>query len=124
MGKLRLALALLVVDWEFGIPGVGIETRASSNGIMNDVMNWVYSVAFLALIVALAFTWFRQQLAGPVAMAVGAIAVALAIADLIGLTSGAPAPPAMVVVDVGGIVVGAVIIWAASRAGRNAPSST
>ena len=117
MGKLRLALALLFVDWAFGIPGVGIETRPSSNDVMNDVMNWVYSVAFLALIVALAFTWFRKQLAGPVAMAVGAIAVALAIADLIGLTSGSPAPPAMVVVDVGGIVVGAAIIWAASRAG-------
>jgi hypothetical protein len=84
-------------------------------------MNWVYSVVGLALIVALALTWFRQSWAGRLAMAVGAIAVVLAIADMVGLTSGQPAPAAMVVVDAGGIVIGAAIVWAASRGRRSTP---
>jgi hypothetical protein len=116
MKGLRIVLALLFVDWIFGIPGLGIETRTVSN----DPMGWVYSVAFLALIAALAFTWFRPAWAGPLAMAVGALAVVLAIADVTGLTSGAPAPTGMIVVDLGGIVIGAAIVWAASRVGRGA----
>ena len=117
MGQLRLFLVLLMVDWAFGIPGVGVETRTGGG---NDVMNWVYSVVGLALVVALALTWFRRAWARPLAMAVGAIAVVLAIADMVGLTSGQPAPVAMVVVDVGGIVIGAAIVWAASRRPRSA----
>jgi hypothetical protein len=54
-------------------------------------------------------------------MAVGAAAVVLAIADMVGLTSGQPAPAAMVAVDVGGIVIGAVIVWAARRSRRSTP---
>ena len=72
MGRLRLFLALLIVDWTLGTPGVGVETRSSTNSVTNDVMGWVYTVAFLALIVALALTWFRKDFAGPLAMAVGA----------------------------------------------------
>jgi hypothetical protein len=117
MGRLRLFLALLIVDWVLGTPGVGIETRSSSN----DVMGWVYSVAFVALVVALALTWFGQRFAGPVAMVVGAIAVVLAVADLFGLTGGGAAPTAMVVVDVFGIVVGVAVVWAASRVGLSRP---
>jgi hypothetical protein len=98
MGRLRLFLILLMVDWVFGIPGVGVE-----------------------LVAALALTWFRQAWAKPLAMAVGAAAVVLAIADMVGLTSGQPAPAAMVAVDVGGIVIGAVIVWAARRSRRSTP---
>ncbi|HEX9496777.1 MAG TPA: hypothetical protein VGA38_13545 [Candidatus Limnocylindria bacterium] len=117
MKGLRIVLALLIVDWILGIPGLGLETRT---GTGNDVMNWVYSVVFLALIAALSFTWFRPAWAKPLAMAVGAIAVVLAITDVTGLTSGAPAPAPMIAVDLGGIVIGAAIVWAASRAGRTA----
>jgi hypothetical protein len=118
MGRLRLFLVLLMVDWAFGIPGVGVETRTGGNDL-NDLMGWMYSVVGLALVVALALTWFRRAWAGPLAMAVGAIAVVLAIADAVGLTSGQPAPAAMLVVDVGGVVIGAAIVWAATRAGRS-----
>jgi hypothetical protein len=118
MGRLRIFLALLIVDWALGIPGAGIETRTGST---TDVMNWVYSVVGLALVVALALTWFRRAWATPLAMAVGASAVVLAIADMVGLTSGQPAPTAMVVVDVGGIVIGAAIVWAASQSRRSLP---
>jgi uncharacterized membrane protein len=121
MGRLRLFLALLIVDWTLGTPGVGVETRSSTNSVTNDVMGWVYAVAFLALIVALALTWFRRDFAGPLAMAVGGSAAVLAVADVFGLAGGGPAPSAMVVVDVFGIVIGAAIVWAASRAGRSAP---
>jgi hypothetical protein len=117
MGRLRLFLILLMVDWVFGIPGVGVETRTGGG----DLMNWVYSVVGLALVAALALTWFRRAWAKRLAMAVGAAAVVLAIADMVGLTSGQPAPPAMVVVDVGGIVIGAIIVWAASRSRRGTP---
>jgi hypothetical protein len=118
MGRLRLFLILLMVDWVFGIPGVGVETRTGGG---SDLMNWVYSVVGLALVAALALTWFRQAWAKPLAMAVGAAAVVLAIADMVGLTSGQPAPAAMVAVDVGGIVIGAVIVWAARRSRRSTP---
>jgi len=117
MRRLGLFLALLIVDWTFGIPGVGIETRTSSN----SVMDWVYGIAFLALIVALVLTWRGKRFAVPLAMAVGAFAAMLAVADLFGLTSGQPAPAAMVVVDVGGIVVSTAIVWAAIRVGRRTP---
>ena len=117
MGRLRLFLALLIVDWTFGFPGVGVETRTSSN----DVMDWVYGIAGLALIVALALTWHGKRFAGPLAMAVCAVAALLAVSDLFGLTAGQPAPAAMVVVDVGGIVVGAAIVWAAGRVSRRTP---
>ena len=120
MGRLRLALAPLIVDWTLGTPGVGVETRTSSN----DVMGWVYGIAFLALIVALVLTWRGKRSAGPVALAVGAVAALLAVADLFGLTAGQPAPAAMVVVDVGGIAISAAIIWAARRIGRRTPLAT
>lgn len=113
MGRLRIFLALLLVDWLFGIPGLGVETRTGSN---NGAMDYVYTVVGLALILALALTWFRPRYAGPLAMVVGAAAVLLAVADMTGLTSGQAAPPAMIAVDLGGIVIGAGIIWAASRA--------
>jgi len=117
MGRLRLFLALLIVDWTLGTPGVGVETRTSSN----DVMSWVYGVAFLALIATLGLTWRGKRFAGPLALAVGAVAALLAVADLFGLTAGQPAPAAMVVVDVGGIAVSAAIVWIATRLGRTTP---
>lgn len=115
MGRLRIFLALLIVDWIIGTPGLGVETRTTSGS--SDLMNWVYTVVGLALLAALALTWFRRAWAKPLAIAVGVAAVALAIADLTGLTSGAPAPAAMIAVDLGGIVIGAGIVWAARRAG-------
>jgi hypothetical protein len=113
MGRLRLLLVLLIVDWILGTPGVGIETR---QGIANDLIGWVYTLGFLALIGALAFTWFRKRYAPPLAMAVGTLAVMLAILDAFGVTSGAPAPAPMLAVDGFGVVIGAAIVWAARRA--------
>jgi FtsH-binding integral membrane protein len=101
MKGLRILIALLIVDWILGTPGLGVETRTS--GTNNDVMNWVYTVVGLGLLAALAFTWFRPAWAKPLAMAVGAIAVVLAVADMTGLTSSQAAPPAMIAVDLGGI---------------------
>lgn len=112
MGKLRLFLALLVVDWILGIPGVGVETRTGSN----PVMDMVYTVAFLALIAALVLTWRGQRFASPVGMLVGAAAAILAVGDLFGISGGGPAPAAMVVVDVAGVAIGLAIVWAASQA--------
>lgn len=114
MGLLRLFLVLLIVDWTFGTPGLGVETRPSTT---NDLIGWVYTVAFLALIGALALTWFRKRYAPPLAMAVGVLAVVLALLDVFGVTSGAPAPAAMIAVDAFGVVIGAAIVWAARRAG-------
>ena len=82
-------------------------------------MGWVYTLAFLALIGALALTWFGKRYAASLAMAVGALALVLAILDAVGVTSGAPAPAGMIAVDVFGVVIGAAIVWAASRAGRS-----
>jgi hypothetical protein len=113
MGRLRVFLVLLIIDWTLGTPGLGIETRP---GVANDLIGWVYTIAFLALIGALALTWFRRRYAPPLAMAVGALAVVLAILDVFGVTSGAPAPAAMIAVDAFGVVIGAAIIWAARRA--------
>ena len=67
MGRLRIFLTLLLVDWLFGIPGLGVETRTGSD---NPAMNYVYTVVGLALILALALTWFRPRYAGPLAMVV------------------------------------------------------
>lgn len=117
MRTLRLALALLIVDWALGTPGVGVETRSSSN----DVLGWVYGVTFLGLIAALVLTWFGRRFAGPLAMAVGALAVLLAIVDVFGLSGGGPAPAAMVAVDGFGVLIGAAIVWAASRLGPRTP---
>ena len=119
MARLRIFLALLIVDWIIGTPGLGVETRTGVTA--SEVMNWVYAVVGLALLAALALTWFRPAWAKPLAMAVGAIAVVLAILDLTGVTAGAPASGAMIAVDLGGIVIGAAIVWAAGRARRSAP---
>jgi hypothetical protein len=121
IGRLRLFLVLLIVDWTLGTPGLGIETRP---GVANDLIGWVYAVAFLALIGALALTWLRRRYAPPLAMAVGALAVMLAILDVFGVTSGAPAPAAMVAVDAFGLMIGAAIVWsaAAGRSGLTSPA--
>ena len=112
MKWLRITLALLIVDWILGIPGVGIETRT---GPGNGVMDWVYSVVGVAILLALILTWARPAWARPLAMAVGGAAVVLAVLDMVGMTSGAPAPAGMIAVDLGGIAIGAAIVWAARR---------
>lgn len=109
MNGLRVFLALLVVDWILGIPGVGLETRTYSS----DVMNAVYSVVSLAVLVALVLTWRGRRFAAPVSLAVGAAAVILAMLDIFGLSGAEPAPAAIVVVDLAGIAIGAGIVWMA-----------
>lgn len=113
MKWLRITLVLLICDWILGYPGLGIETRTGTSG---GVMDWVYSVVGVAIILALAFTWFRPAWARRLALAVGGAAVILAVLDLVGVTSGAPAPAAMIAVDLSGIAIGTAIVWAARRA--------
>ena len=117
MGRLRIVLALLVVDWTIGTPGLGVDTRTGGP----ELLGWVYGIASLALIIALALTWLGKRYAGPLAMAVGVAAVVLAITDIFGLIDGAPTPAGMLVVDAAGIAIGVAVVWVATRAGRRMP---
>jgi hypothetical protein len=93
MSFLRVGLALLIVAWTLGTPGLGIETRTGG-----DVMGWVYTVAYLADFVALALTWRAKRFAPALAGAVGAVAAIIAALDLTGVLLGAP-PAGIVALD-------------------------
>lgn len=113
MGKLRLFLALLILDWIAGFPGTGIDTRTMPS---NSLMDAVYTVASLGVVASLILTWRGQRFVTPVAMATGALAAVLAVLDLFGVTGGGIAPAAMVIVDTVGAALGLGIVWAAARA--------
>ena len=118
MGRLRILLALLMVDWTIGTPGLGVETRTSGP----DLVGWAFGVTFLALIVALVLTWFGKRYAGPLAMAGGAMTVLLSVADIAGVLAGTP-PPGIIAIDAVAIAIAAGIIWAATRMGQRTPSA-
>lgn len=101
----RVLLVLLIVVWTLGTPGLGIETRTGG-----DVMGWVYTVAYLADILALVLTWRGRRFAPAVAAAVGAVAATLATLDVSGVLLGAP-PAAMIALDAASIGIGLVLLW-------------
>lgn len=81
---LMIALVLAMIP---GIPGVGIETRASGS----DALVAVYTVAGLAPIVALAASWKWPLAAGWIGVVAGVLATALGALDLGGILGG-PSP--------------------------------
>ena len=119
MGRLRVFLALLIVDSILGTPGLGIETRTGGPAYVV----WAYGIAFVALLAALALTWFAQRFAGPLATAAAVATVVLAVADILGLTGDTAAPAAVVAVDVAGVAIAAGIVWAAIGVRRRTAST-
>ena len=119
MRRLRIFLALLIVDSILGTPGLGIETRTGGPAYIV----WAYGIVFVALLVALALTWFAQRSAGPLATAAAVATVVLAVADIFSLTGDTAPPAGVVAVDVAGIAIAGGIVWAATRVGRRTAST-
>jgi hypothetical protein len=101
---LLIALLLAYVP---GYPGLGIDTRETSNAV---VLGVAYSVAFLAPLLALAASWRWPRAAAWSALIGGLVAVALGLLDLAGVLAGPP-PSAMIVVDAVVAVLGAAVAW-------------
>ena len=100
----RIALVLLIVVWTLGTPGLGIETRSGG-----DLIGWMYTVAYLAVIAALVLTWRGRRFAPAVTAVVGAGAAAIAALDLSGLLIGPP-PAGIVALDVAAIAIGLSLV--------------
>jgi hypothetical protein len=100
----RVALVLLLIVWTLGTPGLGIETRTGG-----DVMGWVYTVAYLADILALVLTWRGRRFAPVATAAVGAGAAVIATLDVTGILLGTP-PAAMIALDVASICIGLALL--------------
>jgi hypothetical protein len=100
----RVLLALLLVVWTLGTPGLGIETRTGG-----DLMGWVYTVAYLADILALVLTWRGRRFAPAVVAAVGAVAAIVATLDVSGVLIGPP-PVGLIALDSAAIAIGLFLI--------------
>jgi hypothetical protein len=109
----RALLIALVLAMIPGIPGVGVETRASGS----DALLPVYTVAGLAPIVALAASWKWPIAAGWIGVVAGLLGIALGGLDLGGIL-GAPPPPGMIVVDAVWAIVGAAVAFRSWRVTR------
>lgn len=109
MGLLRVLLAMLLVVWTIGTPGLGIESRAGGAAI-----GWLYTFAYLAVILALATTWRATRFAPVLVTAAGAVAAIIAALDLWGVLSGPP-PVAMIALDATAIAIGLFLIVRARR---------
>ena len=105
----RVLLALLVVVWTVGAPGLGIETRAGG-----DVIGWLYTFAYLAVFLALVLTWRGRRFAPVATGAVGAAAAVIAILDLSGVLSGPP-PAGMIALDIASICIGLFVLLRARQ---------
>jgi hypothetical protein len=103
----RILLIALLLAYVPGYPGLGIDTRETSNAV---VLGVAYSVAFLAPLLALAASWRWPRAAAWSALIGGLAAVALGLLDLAGVLAG-PAPSAMIVVDTVVAVLGAAVAW-------------
>jgi hypothetical protein len=111
----RALLVALVFAMIPGVPGVGIETRASGS----DALLPVYTVAGLAPILALASSWKWPIAAGWIGVVAGVLWTALGALDLGGIF-GAPPPPGMIVVDAVLAIVGVAAAWCSWRVTRGA----
>lgn len=105
----RVVLVLLIVVWTLGTPGLGIETRTGG-----DLMGWVYTVAYLAVIAALVLTWRGRRHAPAVAAIVGAAAALLAALDITGVLIGTP-PAGMVALDAAAVGLGLLLVVKLAR---------
>ncbi len=105
----RALLVLLLVAWTLGAPGLGIETRAGG-----DLMGWVYTVTYLADILALVLTWRGRRFAPAVAAGVGAVAAIVATLDVSGVLIGPP-PVGLIVLDLAAIAIGLLLIASGRR---------
>src|SRR5713101_462535 len=103
----RILLIALLLAYVPGYPGLGIDTRETSNAAALGV---VYSVAFLAPLLALGASWRWPRTAAWSALIGGLVAVVLGLLDLAGVLAG-PAPSAMIVVDAVVAVLGAAVAW-------------
>ena len=103
----RILLIALLLAYVPGYPGLGIDTRETSNAV---VLGVAYSVAFLAPLLALGISWRWPRAAAWSALIGGLMAVALGLLDLAGVLAG-PAPSAMIVVDTVVAVLGAAVAW-------------
>jgi hypothetical protein len=103
----RILLIALLLAYVPGYPGLGIDTRETSNAV---VLGVAYSVAFLAPLLALAASWRWPRTAAWSALIGGLVAVALGLLDLAGVLAGPP-PGAMIVVDAVVAVLGAAVAW-------------
>jgi len=103
----RILLIALLLAYVPGYPGLGIDTRETSNAV---VLGVAYSVAFLAPLLALAASWRWPRAAAWSALIGGLVAVALGLLDLAGVLAGPP-PSAMIVVDAVVAVLGAAVAW-------------
>lgn len=109
----RALLIALILAMIPGIPGVGIETRASGS----DALVAVYTVAGLAPIVALAASWKWPLAAGWIGVVAGVLATGLGALDLGGVL-GDPPPTGMIVVDAVYAIVGVAVAWRSWRVTR------
>ena len=103
----RILLIALLLAYVPGYPGLGIDTRETSNAV---VLGVAYSVAFLAPLLALAASWRWPRAAAWSALIGGLVAVALGLLDLAGVLAGPP-PSAMTIVDTVVAVLGAAVAW-------------
>jgi len=103
----RILLIALLLAYIPGYPGLGIDTRETSNAVTLGV---AYSVAFLAPLLALGASWKWPPIAAWSALIGGLVAVALGVLDLAGVLAG-PAPSAMIVVDAVVAGLGAAVAW-------------
>ncbi len=115
MGRVRLLLVLLLLAYIPGTPGLGVDTRTGAP----EVLGYVYGLAFLLPLVALAASWKWPGVASRVALGSGALAVVLGALDVTGVLAG-PAPAGMVVLDLVIVALGLATSWTAWRSTRAA----
>ena len=104
----RVLLALLLLAYIPGTPGLGVDTREPGDSLV--VLGTAYGVAFLLALVALAASWKWPRLATWCAFFGGALAVMLSVLDLASVL-GPPPPAAVVVLDVVQVALGILIVW-------------
>lgn len=103
----RALLALLLLAYIPGTPGLGVDTR--DPGDSGVVLGTAYGIAFLLPLVAIAASWKWPRLATWCALFGGALAMLLPVLDLASIL-GPPPPVAVVILDLIQIALGIVIV--------------
>jgi len=103
----RALLALLLLAYVPGTPGLGVDTRES--GDSGVVLGIAYGIAFLLPLVAIGASWKWPRLASGCALFGGTLAVLLPLLDVASVL-GPPPPVAVVGLDMIQIALGLVIV--------------